>query len=267
MRMSISIWGCLLPIVFFIFSCGNRSVVEDPSPAERPDADSLLLSQFPDSLSLRMAVSDRFASAGNLDLALEVVEGGLQRDSLLAILWNRKASLLLSARDTSGAISSLLRSLAIKPDQTDILLELGFIHADRRDPAAISVAENILSPGGDPRFQAEAHYLKGIYYGNSGRYAEAIEAYDDAIRQSYSFTDAYIEKGILLFEQKRIKEALSVFDKALTVNNTLADAYYWRGRCLEAIGQQDAALDDFRRALSLDPEIKGAQEGEKRLEK
>lgn len=267
MRMSVSIWGCLLPIVFFIFSCGDGSEVADPSTPVRPDADSLLLSQYPDSLSLRMAVSDRLASAGNPELALEVIEAGLQRDSLLAILWNRKASLQLSARDTSGAISSLLRSLAIKPDQTDILLELGFIHADRRDPAAISVAENILSPSGDPRFQAEAHYLKGIYFGNIGRKAEAVRSYDDAIRSSYTFTDAYIEKGIILYEEQRINEALGVFEKVLTVNNALADAYYWRGRCLESTGKKNAALDDFRRALSLDPDIRGAQEGEKRLEK
>ena len=268
MRMSMMIRGCLMTIVFFTFSCGNHSDKGANSPSEgRQEADSLLLSTYPDSVSLRMAVSDRHETGGHLSLALQVIEAGLQRDSLQVILWNRKASLLLAMGDTTGTISSLLRSLSVNPGQTDILLELGFIYADRRDTAAISVADRILSPAGDPRFRAEAHYLKGIFYGNIGQFRDAIRSYDDAISTSYTFTDAYIEKGILFFEQQRINEALGVFEKALTVNNALADAYYWRGRCLESAGKKEAALEDYRRALSLDPEIRGAIEGEKRLEK
>lgn len=255
-------------IVLLFFSCGSPSDQGKRDQA-RPETavDSVLLSRYPDSIALRLKLSSFYESRGDISGALRVINSGIERDSLQPICWNRKASLLLSMQDTTGAIGSLLRSLTIAPDQTDILLELGFIYADRRDPAAIAVAERILAPEGDPRFHAEAYYLKGIYLGNIGQYAEAIRSYDGAIRSSYTFTDAYIEKGILLFEQDKITEALAVFEKVLTVNNSLPDAYYWRGRCLESSGRKTAALEDFHRALSLDPNLKGALEGEKRLSK
>lgn len=266
MQMPVAFRNCLPILVFSLLACGDRSGAErSPRTDERQVPDSLLLSRYPDSVALRLQLSSASESGGDFRKAMELIEEGLQRDSLQPVLWNRKASLLLSMQDTTGAIGSLLRSLSVNPAQTDMLLELGFIYADRRDPAAGVVAERILSPEGDPRFKAEAHYLKGIYLGNIGRYAEAIRAYDEAIGTSYTFTDAYIEKGILLFEQQKVSDALSVFEKVLTVNNALADAYYWRGRCLEAGGDKTAALDDYRRALSLDPEIRGAAEGEKRL--
>ncbi len=266
MQKSLAIKHSLLAIVFIFFSCQSSSDRGTGQPSDKPAiVDSVLLSRFPDSLALRLDISNRFETSGDLRAALRVIESGLQRDGIQPILWNRKAALLLSMQDTTGAIGSLLKSLAVSPDQTDILLELGFIHADRRDPAAMAVAEQILSPGGDPKFQAEAHYLKGIYLGNIGRKAEAIQAYDNAIRSSYTFTDAYIEKGILLFEQGSTDAARAVFEKVLVVNNSLSDAYYWRGRCKESNGQRTAALEDYRRALSLDPDLRGAQAGEKRL--
>lgn len=268
MRKFPAITICLSAVVSLLFSCDNKPDQDSgPQTGVPPTIDSVLLSRYPDSLSLRLKLSDRYEYEGDIAGALRVINSGIKRDSLQPISWNRKASLLLSMQDTTGAIGSLLRSLTIKPDQTDILLELGFIYADRRDPAAIAVAERILTPGGDPRFQAEAHYLKGIYFGNIGKYSEAIRSYDLAIRSSYTFTDAYIEKGILLFEQQKTDKALAVFEKVLTVNNSLADAYYWRGRCLESGRNLPAALEDYRRALSLDPSIKGAQAGEKRLSK
>ncbi|MFY7794933.1 MAG: tetratricopeptide repeat protein [Chitinophagaceae bacterium] len=268
MQMSLAASIFLSIMLFSLPGCGDRSGQKTGDQAMHlPEADSILLARYPDSVGLRLEVSAASEAGGDVRRALQWVDEGLQRDSLQPVLWNRKASLLLSMQDTTGAIGSLLRSLSVDPSQTDILLELGFIYADRRDPAALSVAERILSPAGDPRFQAQAQYLKGIYFGNIGRFAEAIRAYDGAIGSSYTFTDAYIEKGILLYEQKRVTEALSVFEKVLTVNNALADAYYWRGRCLETGGDKTAALDDYRRALSLDPDIRGAREGEKRLSK
>jgi tetratricopeptide (TPR) repeat protein len=255
-------------IVFLFFSCASQPDQGTGEQAGPESAvDSMLLARYPDSISLRLKLSSFYESTGDMAGALRVITSGIERDSLQPISWNRKASLLLSMQDTTGAIGSLLRSLTINPDQTDILLELGFIYADRRDPAAIAVAERIIAPEGDPRFHAEAYYLKGIYHGNIGEYDEAIRSYDGAIRSSYTFTDAYIEKGILLFEQGKIADALGVFEKVLTVNNSLADAYYWRGRCLESSGRRMAALEDFRRALSLDPDLKGAQAGEIRLSK
>lgn len=264
--MSFAFGHCLLPFVILLFACEGGSTKQvAPRVGQDAAADSQMLARNPDSAALRMALAARYEAGGDIRSALQLMESGVQRDSLNAIFWNRKASLLLLLGDTAGASGSLLRSLSVNPSQTDILLELGFIYADRRDAAALSVAEKILSPEGDPRFLTEAHYLKGIYFGNIGRYAEALNAYDQAIASSYTFTDAYIEKGILLYEQKRIRDALQVFEKVLTVNNTLADAYYWRGRCLETGGDKTAALDDYRRALSLDPGILGAKEGEKRL--
>jgi tetratricopeptide (TPR) repeat protein len=255
-------------IVFLFFSCASPTEQGTGEQAGPETAvDSVLLSRYPDSIALRLKLSSFYESRGDISGALRVITSGIERDSLQPICWNRKASLLLSMQDTTGAIGSLLRSLTIAPDQTDILLELGFIYADRRDPAAIAVAERILSPEGDPRFHTEAYYLKGIYLGNIGEYDEAIRSYDGAIRSSYTFTDAYIEKGILLFDQGKIADAHGVFEKVLTVNNSLADGYYWRGRCHESSGRKTAALEDFRRALSLDPNLMGAHKGEIRLSK
>ena len=156
MQMSLVASIFLSIMLFSLPGCGDRSGQKTGDQAMHlPEADSNLVARYPDSVGLRLEVSAASEAGGDVRRALQWVDEGLQRDSLQPVLWNRKASLLLSMQDTTGAIGSLLRSLSVDPSQTDILLELGFIYADRRDPAALSVAERILSPAGDPRFQAQ----------------------------------------------------------------------------------------------------------------
>jgi tetratricopeptide (TPR) repeat protein len=224
------------------------------------------LTAHPDSLKTRIKLSNRLKSKGSLDAALMPLEDGLRRDSTLTVLHNLKALLLLEKGDSAGAIRSLVQSINIQPEQTDVHLELGHIYAAQKNKSALTVADFLLSQSTDPSLQSQSRYLKGVYYTNMGMRKEAMMAYDEIILNDYTFLDAYLEKGILQFEERQFNEALKTFDKALTISNTNPEAYLWTGKCLEALGRKSEALDFYKKTVGLNVGLKEAEEGVARLE-
>jgi tetratricopeptide (TPR) repeat protein len=219
----------------------------------------------PGSLGTRLTLSDLMAGEGDVAGAIRLIQEGISLDSSNAILWNRLASLRLSAADTAAALSAIDGSLRAAPMQPDMLLEAGFIHAARNDSLALAMADRVLSLPEKTGMHTMARYLKGVYYGNTGQSVRAMNQYDECIRSDYNFVDAYLEKGILQLEGGLSEQALKTFDMALLIANTDADAYYWRGRCLESMGRLEEASDHYAKALGLDDGLKAAREGIERV--
>jgi tetratricopeptide (TPR) repeat protein len=62
---------------------------------------------------------------------------------------------------------------------------------------------------------AEDWDTKGNALFNQGKYDEAIQAYDEAIRLDPKFATTWTDKGGALLEQSRNDEAIRCFDKAI----------------------------------------------------
>lgn len=258
-------------ICIMLVSCQNNNTISEnaQTKADSTAAPTAIIEKaikaYPDSLQLIAKLADLQEENGQLDLALSTIDKGLQRDSTAAIFHNRKASLLLSKGDTSGAISGLLKSLSYAPEQTDIHVELGFLYAAQKKKNALMVADFLLTQTDQPALQTQARFMKGVYYVNTGDKKNALLNFNECIINDYTFIDAYMEKGILLYNDKKYSDAQKSFEKALTISNTHAEAYFWTGKCLEALNKKEEALDYYKKTIGLDGKITEAAEGIKRL--
>ena len=89
--------------------------------------------------------------------------------------------------------------------------------------------------------------LKGNALFNLGRYDEAREAYDQAIKtaspNSFHVPSAWIGEGKALLALGRNEEALEAFRQALEINPTLVEAWKGKGDSQKALGRaRDASL-------------------------
>jgi tetratricopeptide (TPR) repeat protein len=273
MRITFSILSVLMTVWILLASCQNNGTKVENQPSR---TDSLAnpvaameksIQTYPDSFLLRAKLADLQEENGQIDQAMVTIEQGLQRDSTVVILHNRRASLMLAKGDTASAIKGLLRSLSYAPEQTDIHVELGFLYAAQKNRNTLVVADFLLSQADQPQLQSQARYMKGIYYTNIGDKTNALQQFNECIFNDYTFKDAYMEKGILLFNDKKYADAQKVFEKVLAISNTHAEAYFWTGKCLEALNRHAEAIDYYKKTIGLDDQFTEASEAIERLAK
>ncbi len=101
-----------------------------------------------------------------------------------------------------------------------------------------------------------------------GRYEEALDAVDQAIRLKPDYDHAHKQKGITLYSAKRYKEALASFDKCIRLkpdHADHADAYNYKGNALYELKEYEKALEAFEKefeyAIKLAPRYKAAYTG------
>ncbi len=143
-----------------------------------------------------------------------------------------------------------------QPGHPEALNLLGVLHAQRRqfDRARELLAAAIAARPDDPRYQANlARTLRA-----AGRHAEAIDAYERALRLDPANAVARIDLGNLLVGADRVAEAADCFRRAIEVAPASAAAHEGLGFALLRQHREDDALAAFERAVALDPESPGA---------
>jgi tetratricopeptide (TPR) repeat protein len=221
------------------------------------------MQRFPENPSFPGLLGELYQQSGRIKEALAVYDTQLKKDSLDFENWYEKGLLLEKLADTAGAIGALGKAYAIQPINT-YALELAHLYAETRNPAALTICDNILRKDSAHEL-LDPFFIKGIFFSNTTAYKKAIVMFDSCIRRDWKFTDAYLEKGIALYQQKLYDTAMSTFQMTIRVSNTYPDGYYWIGRCYEATGQKDQAIVYYRQALGLDKDFSEAAERIKRL--
>jgi tetratricopeptide (TPR) repeat protein len=103
---------------------------------------------------------------------------------------------------------------------------------------------------------AEAEFfIQGLDLGGSGRYDEAIQAFDKAIEINPQDAVVWFFKGAALSELGKYDEANQAFDKAIEINPQDAEAWYYKGLVLDAQGKQDEAARAYNTSIEIDPQI------------
>jgi tetratricopeptide (TPR) repeat protein len=101
-----------------------------------------------------------------------------------------------------------------------------------------------------------AYILKGQYYYDRGKYAEAESTQRKAISLNWSNPTPHNNLGRALQHQNRIDEAIVQFQRALSINPRWAVAHDNLGIALSdkaaPNGSLDAAIAEYRRAIDLD---------------
>lgn len=98
---------------------------------------------------------------------------------------------------------------------------------------------------------ADEWYNEGNDLGQSGKYEEAIKAFDEALKINPQFVDAWNNKGFALADLGRYEEAIIAYDEALKINPQDADVWFNKGVALKNLGRIDEANKAFDEALKL----------------
>jgi len=95
----------------------------------------------------------------------------------------------------------------------------------------------------------------GLFLSGKGRYNDAIEAFDKAIKLNPNSAAAWNNKGNALKLQNRHDEAIMAFDKSVELNPKFVDAWHNKGMALYDQHKYDKAIVDYDRALEIKPKL------------
>lgn len=215
-----------LAIVFFSFfytSCDRGNEKKALTKLNETDSTALLLKKYPDSVELI----------------------------------NQSALYALEKGDTAKSIQLLGHSLGVKLEQPEVENQLGFLLAAIKSEQSLLIATR-MTHSEKALDAAKGHYIKGLFYANSGNDQEAIKSFDSSIISSFTFTDAYIEKAISLYHTGETNKAIDALFKAMDLDSKNPDVFYWLGICLEEKKENEKAAAYYQETLRLAPDHEGA---------
>jgi Tfp pilus assembly protein PilF len=99
-----------------------------------------------------------------------------------------------------------------------------------------------------------AHNNRGNAYVTLGKYQEALEDYNAALRLDPDFAKAYVNRGVVWTQTQEYNKALHDFDAALDLGLEDSSIYFNRANAFKALGSYERALEDYTRALLLNPD-------------
>jgi len=94
-----------------------------------------------------------------------------------------------------------------------------------------------------------------------GNFADAIQAYDEALRLDPEYAAAWKCKGDALDAVGRTSEAMEAYDEAIQLDQNLSSAWYKKGNILYYQGKNDEALRAYEEVIRLDPNFAPAWNG------
>lgn len=258
-----------------MYSCNNRD--ENSSP-KTTAADSTIekytsqeskllniISNNEDSLLPKENLIQFYRTSNQYDKAISAVNSYLSNDTINIRLMHIKSILLLEKPDTLAAISNLEKTISIYPSALDIIM-LGAIYANQGNINSIQLADKLLRNFKDIA-EAEAYFIKGSYYTNTGNKKAAIELFDNCINHTITFMEAYREKALTLAALKKYNEAINTLNKALTLNNNYPEGYFYLGEILEKTNNTNGAIEAYQKALLYDTGYIEASNAIERLKK
>jgi tetratricopeptide (TPR) repeat protein len=235
---------------------------------EKPDSAILFLQQalkiLPASIPLHINLIQAYADQQKTDEALAICNFVLQQHPGQVGILMMKSDLLDQKHDTAGSLKALEQAYLFAPGNEDLCYSLAFKYAQNKNLKVLALCDSLLKNDTIEK-KGEPYYFKGVYYSNISDKIQALDYFNKAIQNDYSFLDAYMDKGRILFDQKKYTDASKVFQLALKVSATYADAYYWLGKCQEALGQKEEAKLNYQRAYGLDKSLTEAKDAADKL--
>lgn len=126
--------------------------------------------------------------------------------------------------------------------------------ASRKDELqeAIGLYRKAISASGDN--YAEAYHNLGILLKRDNRFAEAIDAYQEAIRLRPNYESAWYNLALTYRAQEKSQAAISAYEKALNINPQAVKSMYNLAAIYSEEKQEGKAADLWKRIIAIDPD-------------
>ena len=167
---------------------------------------------------------DALFFAGRFSEAINAYDQAIDKtivdtDNLFAA-WHGKTKSLRRLKQYSQALAASTKAMALKPDDSDMWFERGFL----------------------------LHI--------QGQYAEALEIYDRVIADQPSFYRARNHRGYVLLKLQRYEEAIAELNKGIEIKPDYGSGYYGKAYYYLLHNQPDLALDNLKQAINCHPRYK-----------
>lgn len=162
------------------------------------------------------------------------------------------ADLFLQQHRLNECIQTLRALVEEQPDDLHYTAKLAnLLDGLRQTQAAVEAYENLLER--DPDLPV-AHFNVALLYRKQKRYAQALAAYEEAIRLGIAQPEeAWLNMGILYSEMQQEENARRMYDRALEIVPDYIPALYNRAGHFEEVDEGQKAIEEYERILSLDP--------------
>ena len=130
---------------------------------------------------------------------------------------------------------------------------LNFAILARSLKALLAESERVHPLPSDTHFiSAKTYFLRGKMMESLWRYADAVEAYTQAIRRNPNYK-AYYNRGSAKNWLGQYADAIQDYDKAIQLKPDNSFIYSSRGSAKNSLGQYFDAIQDYDKAIQLDP--------------
>jgi tetratricopeptide (TPR) repeat protein len=109
----------------------------------------------------------------------------------------------------------------------------------------------LLLPGWSAAQDVQSYVDQGIKSSQSGRYDQALKAFDQALKLKPKDPALITYKGIVFYAQGKNDQAMKLFEEAIKLNPNFGRAYYQRAMILEKQEKYDQAVADLKKAKGL----------------
>lgn len=103
----------------------------------------------------------------------------------------------------------------------------------------------------DPK-NASLWFRTGLAWARLGQYAEAHEAFREALKRQAYHANGWLALGIVLRKLSAFEDAIVAFDKALAITPDHPLAFFQQACCYATLGNDSWATEHLKRAIALD---------------
>ena len=166
-------------------------------------------------------------------------------------IWNLLGMEHLILENYYEASCFFKKCLSDNPEDYPSLYNLLYCYEKQNmDHAAIEALNKVLEF--DPYCEVAWHQLGKVYL-KSGKFDDALSAFEFSIISDETFTGAYIEKGKVLELLGRLNEAILNYEFALQTTESNAFIQNSIGRCHEKLGNNIVAEEFYFKSVELEP--------------
>ncbi len=200
---------------------------------------------------LYIADGDQYFAEGKLQQAIDAYEQAIELEPDNDIPHIRQSRLLIFTGDTAKAVDRGAQAVLLNPESPENLAHYcRALDWEAQYSAAFDACSCAIEL--DPTY-AEASAFLAEVYADRGEWFNARAVAEEAIAKNFQSMDAHFNMGYVFEVQGRYSDAAEFYENALKLAPKLAPIYVAAGRSQYWLGNTERATELFRQAIRLNP--------------